>query len=143
MNWVSGRGRRNAPSHACPESYDLGALVSLARITSFRVGYVIPRWFVGSYFNKGSITSAEVRRSATQTKQARVLRKWNPSDLPRWRDEDVYRLDILPRLSKFTVKSIRAKIGVSHPYATLIRHGDTIPHPRHWLSLAELAGYQK
>jgi CRISPR-associated endonuclease Cas1 len=87
--------------------------------------------------------SAEARRSATQTKQAQALRKWQPSDLPKWLDEDVYRRDILPRLSKFTVKAIRLKLGISHPYATLIRRGVSIPHPRHWLPLAELTGYQK
>jgi hypothetical protein len=58
--------------------------------------------------------SAEARRSATQAKQAQALRKWNPSDLPRWLDEDTYRQDILPLLSKFTVKSIRLTLGVSH-----------------------------
>jgi CRISPR-associated endonuclease Cas1 len=86
---------------------------------------------------------AEARRSATQAKQAQALRKWNPSDLPRWLDEDTYRRDILPLLPKFTVKSIRLMLGVSHPYATLIRRGMTIPHPRHWLPLADLAGYRK
>ena len=78
-----------------------------------------------------------------QAKQAQALRKWNPSDLPGWLDEDAYRRDILPLLSKFTVKSIRLTLGVSHPYATLIRRGMTIPHPRHWLPLADLAGYRK
>jgi CRISPR-associated endonuclease Cas1 len=56
--------------------------------------------------------SAEARRSATQAKQAQALRKWNPSDLPAWLDEDTYRRDILPLLSKFTVKSIRLTLGV-------------------------------
>jgi CRISPR-associated endonuclease Cas1 len=86
---------------------------------------------------------AEARRSATQAKQAQALRKWNPSDLPRWLDEDTYRRDILPLLSKFTVKSIRLTLGVSHPYATLIRRGTTIPHRRHWLPLAELTGHRR
>jgi hypothetical protein len=70
------------------------------------------------------------------------LRQWNPADLPKWFDEDVYRREILPKLSKFTVKAIRLKISVSHPYATLIKRGDSIPHPRHWLRLAELTGYR-
>jgi hypothetical protein len=83
---------------------------------------------------------AEARRSATQTKQAQALREWNPSDLPKWLDEDAYHRDILPRLSKFTVKAIRLKLGVSHPYATLVRRGVKIPHPRHWLALARLTG---
>lgn len=87
--------------------------------------------------------SAEALRSATQAKQAEALRRWNPCDLPTWLDEDVYRRDILPCLSKFTVKAIRLTLGVSHPYATLIRRGMSIPHPRHWLSLAKLTGYEK
>jgi len=63
---------------------------------------------------------AEARRSATQAKQAEALRKWNPSDLPGWFDEIVYLQEILPRLAKFTVKAIRLRLGVSHPYATLL-----------------------
>jgi CRISPR-associated endonuclease Cas1 len=85
---------------------------------------------------------AEARRSATQARQAEAMRKWNPAELPKWFDEDFYRREILPRLSKFTVKKICMAIDVSHPYATLIRRGVTIPHPRHWLLLADLAGYR-
>jgi CRISPR-associated endonuclease Cas1 len=86
---------------------------------------------------------AEARRSVTQAIQAQAQRNWHPSDLPTWLDEDCYRREILPRLSKFTVKKIRLAIDVSHPYATLIRRGVSIPHPRHWMLLAELAGYRK
>jgi hypothetical protein len=50
---------------------------------------------------------------------------------------------ILPRLSGFTVKKIRVAIDVSHPYATLIKHGLKIPHPRHWVKLAELTRYHR
>jgi CRISPR-associated endonuclease Cas1 len=86
---------------------------------------------------------AEARRSVTQARQAQALRNWHPSDLPTWLDEDCYRREILPRLSKFTVKEIRLAIDVSHPYATLIRRGVSIPHPRHWLPLAELTGHRR
>jgi hypothetical protein len=60
------------------------------------------------------------------------------STLPNWLDEDFYRRKILPRLSEFTVKKIRVAIDVSHPYATLIKRGLKIPHPRHWVALARL-----
>lgn len=83
---------------------------------------------------------AEARRSATQARQAEALRNWNPSELPSWLDEEFYRREILPRLSEFTVKKIRVAIDVSHPYATLIKRGDRIPHPRHWMRLAGLTG---
>jgi hypothetical protein len=68
---------------------------------------------------------AEARRSVTQARQAQALWNWHPSDLPRWLDEDCYRREILP------------------PYATLIRRGVSVPHPRHWLPLAELTGHRK
>jgi hypothetical protein len=83
---------------------------------------------------------AEARRAATHLKQVEALRKWNPSDLPSWLDEEFYRREILPRLSEFTVKKIRVAIDVSHPYATLIKCGERIPHPRHWVALCGLTG---
>ena len=84
--------------------------------------------------------TAEARRSTTQRKQFNAIRKWNPSELPSWLNEKAYRSEILPRLSKFTVKEIRVALDVSHPYATNIRRGTVIPHPRHWLVLSKLVG---
>lgn len=81
---------------------------------------------------------AEARRAATRVKHAEALKKWNPSELPKWLDEDFYRREVLPRLADFTVKKIRLAIDVSHPYSTLIKRGDKIPHPRHWVRLTEL-----
>jgi DNA-binding transcriptional regulator YdaS (Cro superfamily) len=83
---------------------------------------------------------AEARRAATRKKQAEAQRKWDSSTLPKWLDEDFYQREIIPRLSNFTVKKIRLTLDVSHPYANLIRRGLSIPHPRHWLALAILAG---
>jgi len=84
--------------------------------------------------------TAEARRSTTQRKQFAAIRSWNPSELPSWLNEKTYRNKILPHLSKFTVKAIRLALHVSHPYATNIRRGTAIPHPRHWVTLAKLAG---
>ena len=84
--------------------------------------------------------TAEARRSATQRKQFAAIRSWNPSELPSWLNEKAYRSKILPHLSKFTVKAIRLALDVSHPYATNIRRGTSIPHPRHWLVLLRLVG---
>jgi hypothetical protein len=73
-------------------------------------------------------------------KQVEAQRRWKPEELPKWLDEEFYRREILPRLSSFTVKAIRLAVDVSHPYATLVKRGDRIPHPRHWIRLAELVG---
>jgi hypothetical protein len=73
-------------------------------------------------------------------KQSYAMRKWDSSEPPDWLNEKTYRSKILPHLSKFTVKEIRLALDVSHPYATNIRRGTSIPHPRHWVKLANLAG---
>ncbi|MBZ5526812.1 MAG: CRISPR-associated endonuclease Cas1 [Acidobacteriia bacterium] len=81
---------------------------------------------------------AQALRSTTQRRQAAALRAWNPSDKPDWLDERVYCEKIQPRLAKVTVPTILAALHVSEPYATNIRAGRCIPHPRHWLTLAAL-----
>ncbi len=50
-----------------------------------------------------------------------------------------YRKKIQARLTTFTVSAIASALGISKPYATDIRAGKRVPHPRHWLTLAGLA----
>jgi hypothetical protein len=115
----------------------------LARIASFRVSYLIHEWFLGRRVQRGTplreCRSSQVSHSGETSSS---ITQDEPSGLPVWLDEGTYRRDILPLLSKFTVKSIRLRLGVSHPYATLIRRGMTIPILRRWLPLADLVGYR-
>jgi hypothetical protein len=67
-------------------------------------------------------------------------RAWNPSDLPVWLNEDVYRKKTQPRLLETTVPAISSALSVSEPYATDIRAGKRQPHPRHWPALARIVG---
>lgn len=83
---------------------------------------------------------AQALRAATQRRQAAALKAWNPSDKPTWLDEKTYREKIQPQLVGITVPMITSAIAVSEPYATNIRAGRCIPHPRHWLTLARLVG---
>jgi CRISPR-associated endonuclease Cas1 len=82
---------------------------------------------------------AEARRAETQSRQAAARLNWRASDQPAWLDEKSYRETIQPRLAEITVPIISSALGVSKPYATDIRTGRRIPHPRHWLALAQLA----
>ncbi|HEV2315554.1 MAG TPA: CRISPR-associated endonuclease Cas1 [Candidatus Acidoferrales bacterium] len=82
---------------------------------------------------------AEALRAATMRIQEAAKRAWKPSDLPEWLNEKVYRKKIQPRLATFTVSAIASALGVSKPYATDIRAGKRVPHPRHWQTLAGLA----
>jgi uncharacterized OB-fold protein len=83
---------------------------------------------------------AETNRAETQRRHTAAIRAWQPSELPEWLNEEAYRTKIQPVLVGMTVPAIATALGVSDPYATDIRRGRRIPHPRHWLALAQLAG---
>jgi CRISPR-associated endonuclease Cas1 len=83
---------------------------------------------------------AQSRRADTQRRQAAARKSWSPSEKPEWLDEKAYAREIQPRLADVTISTIALTLGVSLPYASDIRAGRRRPHPRHWLSLARLAG---
>ena len=80
------------------------------------------------------------RLSAAQKQQRAARRDWVPSSLPSWLTRETYREGIWPRLSKVTVPNLARTMRVSESYATKVRKGLHVPHPRHWQALAELAG---
>jgi len=81
---------------------------------------------------------AEALRAATMRRQEAAKREWKPSDLPGWLNEMAYREQIQPKLATFVVSAIASALGISKPYATNIRAGKRVPHPRHWQKLAWL-----
>jgi CRISPR-associated protein Cas1 len=83
-------------------------------------------------------SDTEVKRGETRRRHAAGLRAWKPADQPSWLNEKTYLQKIQPLLGKVTVPIIRASLGVSKSYATNIRRGKVIPHPRHWEVLARL-----
>jgi CRISPR-associated protein Cas1 len=83
---------------------------------------------------------AETLRAKTQRRHAASIAAWQPADLPDWLNEEAYRTKIQPALADITVPAIRTALGISEPYATDIRKGRRLPHPRHWKSLAQLVG---
>jgi CRISPR-associated endonuclease Cas1 len=80
------------------------------------------------------------RRKKTQRRQNEARRAWQPSDLPSWLDNEAYTSQIQPRLARFTRNLIGAALDVSISYASEVRAGTRIPHPRHWQKLAKLVG---
>ena len=55
-------------------------------------------------------------------------------------NKENYWREIQPKLASVAVLAIRKALGISKVYATNIRTGRRLPHPRHWVTLAELAG---
>ncbi|HTU34438.1 MAG TPA: CRISPR-associated endonuclease Cas1 [Candidatus Acidoferrum sp.] len=83
--------------------------------------------------------AAEARRGETQKRQWTGRGSWKPTDLPDWLNEEVYRREIQPKLKEVSLSEIAAKLGISIMWASDIRRGRCIPHPRHWSRLARLA----
>jgi CRISPR-associated endonuclease Cas1 len=97
----------------------------------------------GDVAQQGRIAShtpeAQISRAKTQLRHLAEIRAWDPSTLPDWLTEQEYRQRVQPRLAGLTVRAIATALGISAPYATDIRSGRRIPHPRHWRALARLA----
>jgi CRISPR-associated endonuclease Cas1 len=83
---------------------------------------------------------AEAKRAESRRIQAAAQKAWQPSDQPAWLTEEIYSREIQPRLASVTVPTVKEALGVSKAYATKIRSGRRLPHPRHWYMLAGLAG---
>jgi hypothetical protein len=75
-----------------------------------------------------------------QRRHAAEVKACNPLDHPAWLTEEVYREKIQLRLAGITIPALASTLGLSEPYAAEIRAGRQRPPPRHWLSLARLAG---
>jgi len=83
---------------------------------------------------------AKAKRVAGRLRHAAAIRDWKPADQPHWLTEETYLREIQPKLASVKLRTLMATMGISQPYATNIRNGKRLPHPRHWQTLAELAG---
>jgi hypothetical protein len=87
---------------------------------------------------KGHSPEARARQAEKQCRHAAAVRSWNPFDKPDWLTEQFYREKIQPLLLGVSFPTISSSLCISQPYAAEIRAGRYIPHPRHWLPLAQL-----
>jgi CRISPR-associated endonuclease Cas1 len=85
-------------------------------------------------------TEAQAKRSKKQHALHTVRRAWSASDQPPWLTEDFYKKEIMPKLPSRPNSGLARYLGVSRSYATEIRYGRVVPHPRHWLTLFKLLG---
>jgi CRISPR-associated endonuclease Cas1 len=90
---------------------------------------------LASHSSEAQANRAEKGRRNTAARWA-----WLPSSQPAWLNEQSYRDKIHPRLAGVPVRLVASALGVSQPYASNIRSGKVQPHPRHWQTLARLAG---
>src|SRR5581483_3814582 len=113
------RGRRNCANCAIPISR--ANLIKAAAVGR-----------VAAQSSDAQRTRAECLRKHEEAK-----RNWSAASQPVWLNKETYSERILPQLAKLAAPTIAAAIGVSLPYASGIRSGKRLPHPRHWQVLAE------
>lgn len=81
---------------------------------------------------------AAARARATKVRRANRARAfWGQTD-DGTVDPVAFRRDVLPQLSGVSLRRIARAAGVSEGYASFIRRGLRVPHPRLWDSLAAL-----
>lgn len=86
---------------------------------------------------------AQAKRAENRRRNAAAQKAWQLTDKPAWLTTEAYRERIQPNLTGVTIPALMKTLDVSKPYATDIRAGRRTPHPRHWLTLAELIGIRK
>jgi len=76
------------------------------------------------------------KRGNSSRDQNAASRQWERDNpMP---PDSVYLEEIVPHLDRVTVPQIANATGLSSGYASMIRRGIKIPHPRHWKALKEL-----
>jgi len=84
----------------------------------------------------GESAKSKQRRSASMKKRRRANIKWDKQEgRP---NPELFRTQILPKLSDIPLKTIVKATGLSKSYCSLIRRGEVIPHPSHWEALYAL-----
>jgi CRISPR-associated protein Cas1 len=84
--------------------------------------------------------NAQALRAASMRRHEAGKAAWDADSHPKWLTEAAYRQRIQPLLKKVSTSRISTALGVTWAYASNIRRGERIPHPRHWQALAELVG---
>ena len=84
--------------------------------------------------------SAQALRAESMRRHEAGKAAWNASNHPKWLTEEAYGQRIQPLLKKISTSRISTTLGVTWAYASNIRRGERLPHPRHWEKLAELVG---
>jgi hypothetical protein len=81
---------------------------------------------------------AAERRGAAIAKRKRQAAEWDRANaLPP--DRELFKREILPQIQGLPLRRLAEATGLSLRYCSLIRRGERIPHPRHWLGLRSAA----
>jgi CRISPR-associated endonuclease Cas1 len=83
---------------------------------------------------------ASERRRRGNTRRRADQAAWEAEHGSELSDPEWFRSAVLPSLASVTLAQIAHAAGISTSAASKIRAGSRLPHPRHWSTLADLAG---
>jgi transcriptional regulator with XRE-family HTH domain len=80
------------------------------------------------------------RRGVAIAARKRALSEWDKANPDTVYDPELFRREILPRLTQVKLSEIAEAAGCSKAYASDIRRGKWTPHVSTWVALAKLVG---
>jgi CRISPR-associated endonuclease Cas1 len=83
---------------------------------------------------------AAKKRGGANREHLRLNKEWETLNERLLITEEEFLAQISPQLTILTTKQICELMGVSRAYATKVRSGERVPHPRHWLVLRQHLG---
>lgn len=89
---------------------------------------------------KSNSPDVQAKRAETARRNALAQSQWDPSTQPEWLTQEFYMEHVFPLLKGAPTTAICFAIGVARSSAESFRQGRRMPHPRHWIKLAELVG---
>ena len=95
-----------------------------------------------TYIAADAAQAAEIRdrRGPAIVARKRALAEWDKANPDTLYDPELFRRQILPRLSAVKLSEIAEAAGCSNAYASDIRRGKRTPHVSKWRALAEACG---
>lgn len=85
--------------------------------------------------NPATTDEAQRRRSVTMKNRRAVRLAWEREHDGEVFDPEVFRSEILPQLRNVRTIDLSRLTGLSVPYCALIKKGNRVPHPMHWIRL--------
>jgi CRISPR-associated endonuclease Cas1 len=142
------KGAPSLPAKRTPQPQNIcqrcGSHISPRKTYCFSCGVATSTERLLDVARQGRIiaVSPEVNaRRAEKTRGHNLARwGWTAASQPAWLTNEFYETKIQPLLPNIPRSVISTALGVSKTYAGEIRTGRSLPHPRHWLTLAKLVG---
>jgi CRISPR-associated endonuclease Cas1 len=137
---LHGRSKRFC-SRQCFQAYNMEVIVP-------RLAAAGPEWLAGmrrAGADPTKSSAAGKKRAMVNAARAKERKAWEKdhSEVDIEKEKRRFKSEILPKLARIPLSRIAKASGLSKRYASMIRRGLYLPHPRHYRILEEIASEDK